>query len=122
MHIKGLIPFKSSIDQTIASLYFLRISINFCSFSYVKSADMITGFDFFAPKKAYFRCLGNSFRINPLELISTSYTFSSLLLDFSALCLSRLSTVSFNSKLEFRNSTSRSYIYYKFISFSFIEL
>ena len=65
MHIEGLIPFKSSTDQAIASLYFLRISISFNSFSSVKSANMITSFYFSAPKKANFRCLGNSFIINP---------------------------------------------------------
>ena len=98
MHIEGLMPFKSSIDKAIASLYFLRISISFHYFSSVKLADMITGFDFSTPKKAYFRCLSNSFRINPSELISTSCTFSSLLLDFSALCSFKLGIVSFNSK------------------------
>ena len=103
MHIEGQIPFKSSTDQDMASLYFLRILISFCSFSYVKLVDTITGFDFSASKKAYFRCLGNSFRLNPSKLISTSYTLSSLLLDFSALCSFRLSIFSFNSKLEFKN-------------------
>ena len=122
MHIEGLSPFKSSTDQAIASLYFMRISISLCYFSFAKSADMIISFDFSTPKKAYFRCLDNSFRINPSELISTSYTFSSLLLDFSTLCSFRLSTISLNSKLEFKNSTLRSSIYYKFIIFSFIEL
>ena len=111
MLIEGLIHFKSFTDQAMASLYFMRILINLCSFSSIKSADMIIGFDFSTPKKAYFRCLGNSFRLNPLELISTSCTFSSLLLDFSALFSFRLSIVSFNSILEFRNSTSRSSIY-----------
>ena len=96
MHIEGLISFKSSTDQEIASLYFLRIFISFCSFSSVKSTNMITSFDFSAPKKAYFKCLGNYFRINPSELISTSCSFSSLLLEFSALCSCRLSPVSFN--------------------------
>ena len=43
MQIKGLISFKSSTDQAMASLYFLRILISFCSFSTVKSAAMITG-------------------------------------------------------------------------------
>ena len=111
MCIEGLISFGSSTDQAISSLYFLKISINFCSFCYVKSLDMITGFDFSAPKKAHFKCLGNSFIINSSKLISTSCTFSSLLLDFSTLFLFRLSIASFNSKLEFRNSTSRSSIY-----------
>ena len=75
MKIEGLIPFKSSIDQAIASLYFMRISSSFCSLCSVKSADMITGFDFSASRKAYFKCLGNSFRVNPLEFVSTSCAF-----------------------------------------------
>ena len=65
MQIDGLIPFNSSTDQAIASLCFLRISISFCFLSSVKSTTIITGFDLSAPKKAYFKCLGNSFRINP---------------------------------------------------------
>ena len=47
MRIEGLIPFKSSIDQGIASLYFLRISNNFCSSSSVNEVEIITGFAFF---------------------------------------------------------------------------
>ena len=86
MHREGLIPFKSSTDQAMASLYFLRILINFCSFSTIKSAAIITGCALSAPKKANFRCLGTSFRINPLKLFSTSSTLSSLLLDFYRLC------------------------------------
>ena len=82
MQIEGLIPFKSSIDQAMASLYFLRILISFCSFSTIKSITMITGCALLALKKVYFRCLGNSLRVSPLELIFTSYSFSSLLLDF----------------------------------------
>ena len=54
MQIEGLIPFKSSTDQAIASLYFLRISNSFCSLSSINAADIITGFSFFGPKKAYF--------------------------------------------------------------------
>ena len=87
-----------------------------------KSADMINGFDFSASKKAYFKCLGNSFIINPSKLVSPSYAFPSQLLEFSELPSFRLSTVSLNSKLEFINSKSRSSRYWKFISFSFIEL
>ena len=75
MQIEGLIPFKSSTDQAMAYLYFLRILISFCYFSTIKSAAMITGCSLSAPKKAYFRCLGNSLRINPLELFSTSCSF-----------------------------------------------
>ena len=55
MQIGRLIPFKSSTDQVISSLYFLRISISFCSLSSVKSATIITGFDILALKKTYFR-------------------------------------------------------------------
>ena len=43
---------------------------------------MITGCAISTPKKTYFRCFGNSLRINPLELFSTSCPFSSPLLDF----------------------------------------
>ena len=43
MQIQGLIPFKSSTDQAMTSLYFLRIPISFCYFSTVKSTAMITG-------------------------------------------------------------------------------
>ena len=55
MQIEGLIIFKSSTDQAMVSLYFMRTPINFCSFSIVKSAAMITGCALSAPKKAYFR-------------------------------------------------------------------
>ena len=48
----GLIPFKSSIDQAMASLCFLRILISFCYFSFFKSAAIIIGCAFSAPKKA----------------------------------------------------------------------
>ena len=65
MQIDGLIPFKSSTDQAMAFLYFLRIPISFCSLSYIKSVAIITGFDLSIPKKAYLSCLGNSSRINP---------------------------------------------------------
>ena len=65
MQIDGLIPFKFSTDQAMASLYIFRIPISFYSLSSIKSATIITCFDLSAPKKAYFRCLGNSFRINP---------------------------------------------------------
>ena len=65
MQIEGLIHFKSSTDQAMASLYFLRTPISFCSFSTIKSVSTITGYAILAPKKEYFRCLGNSLRINP---------------------------------------------------------
>ena len=42
MKIEGLIPFKSSTDQAMTSLYFLRILISFYSFYFVKSFAMIT--------------------------------------------------------------------------------
>ena len=76
MQIEGLIPFKSSTDQAMTYLYFLRILISFYSFSTVKSATMIIGCAFSAPKNAYLRCLGNSLRINPSELF---FHFLSLL-------------------------------------------
>ena len=65
MQIEGLIPFKPSTDQAMISLYFLRILINFCSFSFVKPVAMITCYALSALKKAYFKCLGNFFIINP---------------------------------------------------------
>ena len=65
MQIEGLSLFKSSIDQAMASLYFLRTLINLWSFSIVKLATMIVGCALLAHKKAYLRCLGNSLRINP---------------------------------------------------------
>ena len=34
MQIEGLIPFKYSTNQAMASLYFLRTPINFCFFLY----------------------------------------------------------------------------------------
>ena len=54
MQMEGLIPFKSSIDQTIASLYFLRVSSSFCSSDSVNAAEIITGFALSGSKKAYF--------------------------------------------------------------------
>ena len=82
MQIEGLIPFKSSIDQAIASLYFLRIFNSFSSSSSVNAAEITTGFAFSGSKKAYFKCLDNSFNVNPSELIYVSLAFSLLLLDF----------------------------------------
>ena len=79
MQIEGLIPFRSSIDQAIASLYFLRICSSFCSSISVNVADMITGFPFYCSKKEYFKRLGNSFNINPSALVSCSASFCSLL-------------------------------------------
>ena len=111
MKIVGLIPFKSSTYQAMAFLYFMRILISLCSFSSVKLAAIITSCALSASKKAYFRCLGNSFIINPLELISTFCTFSLLLLGFSTPFSFKLSTVSFNSRLAFKYSTSRSSMY-----------
>ena len=54
MQMEGLIPFKSSIDQAIASLYFLRVSSSFCSSNSVNAAKIIIGFVIFGSKKAYF--------------------------------------------------------------------
>ena len=65
MQIEALIPFKSFTDQAIASLYFLRISNSLCYSNTVNVANIITGFTFFGPKKAYFKCLSNSFKVNP---------------------------------------------------------
>ena len=104
MQIEGLIHFKTSTDQAITSLYFLRICSSFFSFSSVKLAVMITALS--APKKAYFKCLGSSFRINPPKLFYTPCSFSSLLPNLSILISFRLSVISLNSKLEFRYSIS----------------
>ena len=65
IQINGLIPFKSSIDQAMASLCFLRISTTFFFFSTVKFATKISGFDYFSPRNTNFKCLGNSFKISP---------------------------------------------------------
>ena len=65
MKMEGPIPFKSSTDQAMASLYFLIIFNSFSSFSSVKSATMITGYALSAPKKEYFKCFSSSFIINP---------------------------------------------------------
>ena len=121
MQIEELIPFKSSIDQAITFLYFLIISNSFCSSYSVNVVDIITCFAFFYSKKAYFKCLGNSFKVNPYELVSISFASFSLLFVFSVLFSFKLNTVSFNSKLEYINSQSRSSRYWKFISFSLIE-
>ena len=93
MPIEGLIPFKSSIDQVIASLYFLRISNNFYSSSSVNAAEITTCFAFYGSKKTYFKGLGNSFNANPFELVYVSLALSSLLLDFSILFSSILSSL-----------------------------
>ena len=65
MKMEGLIPFNSSTDQAIAFLYFLRIYSPFCSSSLFNAANIITSFAFVGSKKAYFKCLGNSFKANP---------------------------------------------------------
>ena len=85
MQIAALIPFKSSTDQAIASLSFMRISYSFCSSSTINLADIIIGLAFSGPKKAYFKCLGSSFKDNPYERVSISFAFSLLLLDFFVL-------------------------------------
>ena len=102
MKIEGL--FKSSTYQAISSLYFLRISSSLYSSSTVNVADIITCFTFSGPKKAYFKCLGNSFKVNPSELVSISFVFSSFQLDFFVLFSFKLKIDSFKSLLEFRNS------------------
>ena len=96
MQIEGLIHFKSSIDQAIASLQFLRISNSFCSSCSVNAADIIIGFSFSGSKKAYFKCMGSSFKVNPSKLVSISFASSSLLLVFYVLLSFKLKTVSLN--------------------------
>ena len=95
MQIEGPVPFKSSTDQAIAPLCFMRIFSSFYSSSSFNAADIITGLAFSGSKKAYFKCLGSSFKDNPSELVSISFAFSSLLLDFSVLFSFKLKTVSF---------------------------
>ena len=68
----------------------------------VNAANITTGFTFSGPKKAYFKCLGNSFKVNPSELVYISFAFSSLLLDFSILFSFKIKTVYFKSHMEFR--------------------
>ena len=51
MQIEGPIPFKSSTDQAISALYFLRIFISFSSLSFVKFTAIITGLDFSALRR-----------------------------------------------------------------------
>ena len=72
------------------------------------AAEIITGFNFLGSKKAYFKCLGDSFKVNPSKLVYVSIAFSSLLLDFYVLLSFKFKTVSFESKLEFGHSQSRS--------------
>ena len=54
MQMKGLIPFKSSIDQAITSLYFMGVSSSLCSSDSVNLAEIIYGFALSGSKKAYF--------------------------------------------------------------------
>ena len=54
MQMEGLIPFKSFIDQAIASLYFLRVSNSFCSSYSVNAAEIITSLTLYGSKKAHF--------------------------------------------------------------------
>ena len=108
MQIEGSIPLKSSIDQAISSLYFIIIFDSFFSSSLVNATKLITGLALFGSRKAYFNCLGYSFKVNPSELVSVSFSSSSLLHIFSVLFSFILKTVSFNSQLECRNSQSRS--------------
>ena len=75
--MEGLIPFKSSIDQAMVPLYFLRISSILFSLCFVKLADIITDLDFSDSRKEYFKCPCNSFRIKPSEVVFTSVAFSS---------------------------------------------
>ena len=121
MQIDGLILFKSSTNQAIASLYFLRISTSLCSLYSVKSVAIITGFDPSSPKKAYFKCLINSSKLTPHNFFQPSMLSLHYCLIFFAFSSFRLSIVSLHSKLVLRCSVSRSSIYWKFIIFSFIE-
>ena len=113
--IDGLIPFKSSTDQPMASLCFLKIYTTFFSFSVVKFAAIITSLNFSSPRNTNFRCLGNSFRISPFELFSTSYSFTLLLLELSALLYSfRLETTLVNLASAFNSSFFRFSLYSEF--------
>ena len=60
------------MDQAIVCLNFLRVSSSLCSSSSVSPSAMMIGFPFSGYKKAYFKCPGNSLRINPFELVFSS--------------------------------------------------
>ena len=122
MHIEGLIFFKSSIDQAIASLYFLRISNNFCSSSSVNDAEIMTGFAFLVARRHTSNVQAILLESNPLSLCLLQQHSLHNCWIFFVLFSSILITASFYLKLEFRNSTSRRSRYWKFISFSFNEL
>ena len=77
IHMEGLIPFKSSIEQAMVPLYFLRIYNIFISLCFVKLVDIITSLDFSASRKAYFKYSCNYFIIKPSELVFTLAVFSS---------------------------------------------
>ena len=70
MLIEGLIPFKSFIDQAIASLYFSRISNNLCSSSSVNAANIIIGLDVPASKRHASNLQAILLELNPLRLCS----------------------------------------------------
>ena len=52
--MEGLIPFKSSIEQAIASLYFLRVPSSFYFSDSINAVEIITGFALSSSNKAYF--------------------------------------------------------------------
>ena len=68
IQIEGPIPFRSSIDQAIAFLYFLRISSSFCSSSSVNPAEMMTGFAFLVVRKHTSNVQAILLESNPLSL------------------------------------------------------
>ena len=121
IHIDGLISFRSSIDQAIASLFFQRISTTFCSFSVDKFVAIIISFDLSSSRNTYFRCLGNSFKISPLEIFYASYTFFSLLISCSLLSF-KLKVTSINSSLAVRFSHSRFSLYSEFSSACILQV
>ena len=103
MQMEGLIPFKSSIDQVIASVYFLRVSRSFYSSDSVNVVEIITGFAISGSKKTYFNRLGNSFKVNPYELDYVSSAFCSILhffVLFSSILIMLILIQNWSSKIQ----------------------
>ena len=63
--MEGLIRFKSSINEEIASVYFLRVSSCLCFSGSINATEIITSFSLSSSKKAYSNRLDNSFKVNP---------------------------------------------------------
>ena len=78
MHMEGLIPFISFMDQAYASKFFSRTLNNLTSISLSNSKEIITGFVPSFPKNAYLRPFGSAFSNKPSDVFfSSSKTVSS---------------------------------------------